>query len=125
MNILFAGRWTALDPTWNCSTSIVLPFVSGGSWSDDVHHDAATLERAARSPAIVHFEGARVLRPWHRRCFHPFAGLYRQYRAQTPWPLERLEGTRSDALMGLVPPRLQAELWYRRYVRSQRADRRS
>jgi lipopolysaccharide biosynthesis glycosyltransferase len=112
MNVLFAGRWTSLDPAWNCMSSILLPFVSGACWADDTHHDAVVLERAARSPAVVHFEGASVLRPWHRRCFNPFAGLYRHYRSMTPWPLGELQGRRHDALFAHIPPRIQAKVWH-------------
>jgi lipopolysaccharide biosynthesis glycosyltransferase len=111
MNVLFAGRWTSLDPTWNCMNVILLPFVAGASWADDIHHDAVLLERAARSPAVVHFEGATVFRPWHRRCFNPFTGLYRHYRSTTPWPLLELEGGRRDEFLSRLPPRAQAKVW--------------
>ena len=109
--MVLAGRWTALDPAWNCLSSILFPFVSGASWADDIHHDVLVLERAARSPAIVHFDGPVALKPWRRRSFHPFADLYRRYRAMTPWPLTELEGRRRDALLSRVPPRVQAKLW--------------
>jgi lipopolysaccharide biosynthesis glycosyltransferase len=122
LNALFAGRWTALDPAWNCSTAILLPFVCGASWGDDINYDPFVLERAARSPSVVHFEGAKVLRPWHRRCFNPFTDLYRHYRATTPWPLVELEGDRQDALLRHIPPRAQAKFWYLRYLRSLRAN---
>lgn len=68
LNAVFGERWTPLDPVWNALTAVLLPFVEGGSWSTDAHHDAWTLERAARSPAIVHFEGAAMLKPWCARC---------------------------------------------------------
>jgi lipopolysaccharide biosynthesis glycosyltransferase len=115
MNVLFTDRWTAIDPAWNCTTSILLPFVADASWAEDRNHDAFALERAARSPAIVHFDGAPIMRPWHRRCFNPFADLYRFYRASTPWPLLELQGRRRDALFSRIPPRLQAKLWHLRH----------
>jgi lipopolysaccharide biosynthesis glycosyltransferase len=111
MNVLFPDRWTALDPTWNCISSIMSPFLYGSSWADDTHHDATVIERAARTPSVVHFEGPQVLKPWNARCFNPFAALYRHYRAMTPWPLTSLEGRRRDALLGRIPPRAQAVLW--------------
>jgi lipopolysaccharide biosynthesis glycosyltransferase len=122
LNMLFTGRWTPLDPIWNCSTSILLPYVSGAKWADDMHYEPGVLERAARSPAIVHFEGAKVLRPWHRRCFNPFTDLYRYYRSTTPWPLRQLEGSRHDDVLSHVPPRVQAKFWYLRHVRRLRAS---
>jgi len=121
MNVVFAGRWTAVDPAWNCMNVILLPFVSGASWDDDIHHETYVLERAARSPAIVHFDGGKVMRPWHRRCFNPFTGLYRQYRSTTPWPLVELEGDRADVVLSRVPPRLQAKLWLLKHRRAARA----
>src|SRR5207249_4377758 len=107
----FGGRWTSLDPKWNCMNVILFPYLSGASWAQDIHHDPLVLERAALSPAVVHFEGASVFRPWHRRCFNPFTDLYRHYRAETPWPLRELEGDRHDALFARVPPRVQAAWW--------------
>ncbi len=122
MNVVYAGRWTQLDPVWNAMSPVVMPFVSGASWDDDAHHDPLVLERAARSPAVVHFDGASVLRPWHRRCFNPFAGLYREFRSTTPWPLDGLQERRHDALFARIPARLQAQVWHRRYLRSQRGN---
>ena len=119
MNVVFADEWTPLDPRWNCLTTILLPFILGASWADDRHHDPVALERAARSPAIVHFEGPSLLKPWHRRCFNPFAHLYREYRAMTPWPLLKLDGRRRDAVLSRMPPRLQATVWRTRLWRSQ------
>ncbi|MBV9042840.1 MAG: hypothetical protein JOZ68_17705 [Acidimicrobiia bacterium] len=116
MNALFNDRWTSLDPTWNCMSSIMLPFLFGAEWRDDRFHDAVTLERAARAPAVVHFEGPAVLKPWNARCFNPFADLYRTYRAETPWPLDALEGRRHDAWFARMSPRLQARVWqFRRW----------
>jgi lipopolysaccharide biosynthesis glycosyltransferase len=111
MNAVFAGRWTDLDPKWNCMSSMVQPFLLDATWEDDAHHDGFVLERAARSPAIVHFEGLAVMRPWNRRCFNPFADLYRGYRARTPWPLDELQGGWRDAVIARVPPRVQAKVW--------------
>jgi lipopolysaccharide biosynthesis glycosyltransferase len=111
MNALFFDRWTPVDPTWNCMSSIMLPFLFGASWGDDRFHDPVVLERAARAPGVVHFEGPGVLKPWNARCFNPFADLYRTYRATTPWPLSELEGRGHDALFARIPPRLQARLW--------------
>lgn len=111
VNLTFPGRWTALDPVWNAMTAVLMPFVEAGEWSSDIHHQAWVLERAARSPAIVHFEGAAMLKPWCHRCFNPFAPLYRELRATTPWPLQELEGGRGDALLSRAPVRAQFGVW--------------
>jgi lipopolysaccharide biosynthesis glycosyltransferase len=111
LNLVFAGRWTGLDPAWNCLTVILLPYILGATWSEDAQHGVLALERAARSPAIVHFEGPPTFKPWHRRCINPYAGLYRQYRATTPWPLTTLEGRARDVALARLPGRVQARLW--------------
>ena len=120
LNVVFAGRWTPIDPKWNCLGTILLPFMIGGSWSDDIHHDRLVLERAARSPGVVHFDGPAIMKPWNKRCFNPFAPLYREYRAMTPWPLGVLEGRPRDAVLSKVPPRVQAKVWQYRLRRRRR-----
>lgn len=121
LNVVFERSWTALDPMWNCIASIAMPFLYGASWRDDTFHDPDVLERAARSPAIVHFNGPVEWRPWHRRCFHSFRSLYHAYRADTPWPLTEREGTAKDRLLACVPPKVQARVGL---VRAQRRQRR-
>ena len=49
--------------------------------------------RQARSdPAIRHFEGPSINKPWHYLCDHEMRELYRSLRQRTPWPRVRLEG---------------------------------
>jgi hypothetical protein len=75
-----------LHPKWNALSYLWM----APEFADDAYTD---LERATArtSPAVIHFEGGPMIKPWYFRCSHPLRELYRSYRAQTPWPLERLE----------------------------------
>lgn len=103
LNITTAGRWAKLAPKWNAVSYLWLdPLAADGMYG--------SLEReiALRAPALVHFEGPGSLKPWHFRSLHPLREVYRELRAQTPWPLVELEG-RSwiAALLRSLPLRWQ------------------
>jgi lipopolysaccharide biosynthesis glycosyltransferase len=86
-NLACAGRWVELHPRWNCLASIFLSGTSGSS-----PEAAQAFAEATASPAILHFEGPSLIKPWNYRCVHPLRHLYRAYRNETPWPLQELEG---------------------------------
>ena len=86
LNVVLGGRRVALHPRWNCMNS-VLNF----PWSAQVFGPGA-VEEARRRPGIRHFEGPEENKPWHYLCDHDLRELYREHRAQTPWPSYRLEG---------------------------------
>jgi hypothetical protein len=54
--------------------------------------DAGELAEARDNPAIRHFEGPSINKPWHYLCDRELRELYDQHRAQTPWPRVRREG---------------------------------
>lgn len=86
LNAVLGDRRLALAPRWNCMNSFfVYP------WSADIF-DPAALEEAKRNPAIRHFEGPGVNKPWHYLCPHDSRELYALHRRQTPWPRFRPEG---------------------------------
>jgi lipopolysaccharide biosynthesis glycosyltransferase len=64
LNAVLAGRWTAIDETWNHNASV--PRSANG--------------RGSR-PAIVHFAGS--LKPWRYRTNHPVRSLYYDYLDRT------------------------------------------
>lgn len=98
LNLVAAGRWLPVHPKWNALADLWF-----GSTGRAVH-SALVLEEARHSPAILHFAGTVDVKPWHYRSLHPLTGLYRAYRAQTPWPLERLEGrTLTAAVLRRLP----------------------
>lgn len=86
MNLLLGHRRLPLHPRWNCMNS-VLDF----PWSVDVF-GAEAVEEARRRPAIRHFEGPSINKPWHYLCEREMRDLYMEHRRQTPWPRVRLEG---------------------------------
>lgn len=93
LNLVCEERWQALHPRWNALASFFLGDSPQGSSNDLEYLEART------SPAILHFEGSALAKPWHARCLHPHREVYRQYRDRTPWPIECLEGESFTASM--------------------------
>jgi lipopolysaccharide biosynthesis glycosyltransferase len=85
INVVLPDR-VPLHPRWNC-TNAIMAF----PWGDEVI-DAAELELARREPAIRHFEGPTVNKPWHLLCEQPMRELYFEHRRETPWPHCRRQG---------------------------------
>jgi lipopolysaccharide biosynthesis glycosyltransferase len=86
LNLVLAGRRLPLHPRWNCMNSVLL-FDS----SADVFGAAAVAEARAH-PAIRHFEGPGVNKPWHLLCERELRDAYFDHRRQTPWPRVRRGG---------------------------------
>jgi lipopolysaccharide biosynthesis glycosyltransferase len=80
LNILFQGRWHALHPRWNAQNAL---------WNaPDVAADAlgaGPAEEARRSPAILHFEGPSLSKPWHALNTHPLRSRWWATFERTPW----------------------------------------
>jgi lipopolysaccharide biosynthesis glycosyltransferase len=86
MNVVLGKRRLRLHPRWNCMTS-VLEF----PWSMLVF-GVEPLQEARSNPAIRHFEGPNVNKPWHHACQEEMRELYLEHRLGTPWPEVELEG---------------------------------
>jgi lipopolysaccharide biosynthesis glycosyltransferase len=86
MNVVLWRRRLPLHPRWNCMNSVI-----NFPWSREVLGVEA-VEEARRRPAIRHFEGPSINKPWHYLCEWEGRELYFQHRSQTPWPSYRLEG---------------------------------
>jgi lipopolysaccharide biosynthesis glycosyltransferase len=91
LNSLLEARWRPLDWRWNA-----LPHL----WMHPEYTAADTplgrqAELARASPAVIHFAGSGVAKPWHHRCTHPWRQRYLEIRRQTPWAHLPLEGTPS------------------------------
>jgi lipopolysaccharide biosynthesis glycosyltransferase len=86
LNAVLGPTRRRLAPRWNCMTS-VLRF----PWAAYVF-DAEQLEDARRRPAIRHFEGPSVNKPWHWLCDGDLREAYFEHRRATPWPEVRREG---------------------------------
>jgi lipopolysaccharide biosynthesis glycosyltransferase len=86
LNAVLGSRRLALHPRWNCMNAVlVLP------WARDVF-GADAVEEARRDPAIRHFEGRTMNKPWHFLSDRQLRELYFEHRRATPWPRVRREG---------------------------------
>jgi lipopolysaccharide biosynthesis glycosyltransferase len=99
LNAVFAGRWSPLHPRWNAMNSLRL-------WRPlavEVFGEAAVQE-ATSAPAVLHFEGPSLCKPWHHLCDHPRRVEYRSTLALTPWRDTPVEGrTAAGRLIGMLP----------------------
>lgn len=80
LNVTFAGRWKALHPRWNAQNSLW----AWREWADEVFGETVVQE-ATRGPAIRHFEGPSLCKPWHYLCPYPQREEYARTLAVTPW----------------------------------------
>jgi lipopolysaccharide biosynthesis glycosyltransferase len=86
LNLELHGARFPLHPRWNCQNSII--YFRTGEQALGV---VPTAEARAH-PAVLHFEGPELAKPWHYLCTHPDRALYFDHRAETPWPDVRLDG---------------------------------
>jgi lipopolysaccharide biosynthesis glycosyltransferase len=86
LNVVLGKGRVPLHPRWNCMNS-VLQF----PWAADVF-GAEAVEAARARPAIRHFEGPTINKPWHYGSESPMREVYFEHRRQTPWPRCRIEG---------------------------------
>lgn len=105
LNIILGPNRLALHPRWNCMNSVLL-----FPWSADVFGEEAVAE-AKRSPAIRHFEGPSINKPWHLLSEREAGDLYFVHRRETPWPRVRREG--------VTPPNVLKRIARRRDPNSQ------
>jgi lipopolysaccharide biosynthesis glycosyltransferase len=119
LNVVFAEQWKPLEPRWNAQNS----FWVWSQWAADVLGLDA-LSDAVRYPAIVHFEGPAIGKPWHYLNPHPYRNHYLAILADTPWAGEPfVDRTMATRLIRQLPSnrRIPAYLKleeYRRRVRS-------
>jgi lipopolysaccharide biosynthesis glycosyltransferase len=101
LNILYRNAWTQLHPRWNAQNSLW----TWRPWAVDLFGEQV-VDEAVQSPAVVHFEGPWLSKPWHYLCTHPYVGTYRDALAQTPWRKTPLEDrTATTRLIRLLPKR--------------------
>jgi lipopolysaccharide biosynthesis glycosyltransferase len=100
LNVVLGARRVALHPRWNCMNSLYLLPEAYDTFPRDVVDDAC------RRPAIVHFEGPKLAKPWHYLSKHPYRGAYEHHRRNTPWPDVAVEGrTWRNRLLRPLPTR--------------------
>ncbi len=75
--------------------------------ADDVFGPEIVREARAH-PALVHFEGPDVAKPWHYLCTHPRRRDYLQHRRATPWRNEIIDGrTGANVVLRRLPGALR------------------
>jgi lipopolysaccharide biosynthesis glycosyltransferase len=100
LNKLMGHRRVSLHPRWNCQNSLFYY-----RWGEEIFGRRAARE-ALGSPAILHFEGAQVVKPWHYLSKHPHRKKYIEHRTATAWPTVELEGkTTLNRFLRLLPMR--------------------
>jgi lipopolysaccharide biosynthesis glycosyltransferase len=100
LNAVLGDRRLPLAPRWNCMNSFF-----AYPWSAEIF-DPAALEEAKRNPAVRHFEGPGINKPWHYLCPHDSRELYAMHRRQTPWPRFRPEGRSPRTVLTRLARRL-------------------
>jgi lipopolysaccharide biosynthesis glycosyltransferase len=111
LNVVFDGRWHSLHPRWNAQNSLW----SWRAWAIEVFGEQQ-VEEAVRDPAIRHFEGPSVAKPWHYLCPMPHRESYRRTLAQTPWAGEPLQDcTVPTRVIARLPHRWRLQV-YRRFL---------
>jgi lipopolysaccharide biosynthesis glycosyltransferase len=100
LNVVFAEQWKPLEPRWNVQNS----FWAWSQWATDVFGSEALAE-ANRNPAILHFEGPSICKPWHYLSPHPHRERYLATLADTPWFGEPLtDRTVATRVIRRLPP---------------------
>ena len=108
LNVVFDGRWHRLHPRWNAMNS----FWTWPELAAEVH--GGQLAEAKKKPAILHFEGPSVSKPWHFLSVHEWRDAYRDTLARTPWHATPLEDrTISTAVISRLPQRYRFPLYFR------------
>lgn len=84
LNLVLGGSRLPLDPRWNCMN--VLFYGAAATIGAEV------ARAAVARPAILHFEGPQMAKPWHYLNRHPRRAAYFAHRSATPWPDVDIEG---------------------------------
>jgi lipopolysaccharide biosynthesis glycosyltransferase len=86
LNVVLSGSRVRLHPRWNFMNSVAT-FPEA-----DELLGADAVREARENPAIRHFEGPSINKPWHYMCGRSMRDLYFSHRQATPWPKVRREG---------------------------------
>ncbi len=99
LNHVLRDAWRVLPERYNAQN---------GMWFMPNRYDYFTrdaLRAATTSPAIVHFEGPHIVKPWGAYCKNPYRQRYFELRRRTPWPE--------------LPPQPKAPLWWLTWLPAQ------
>ena len=100
LNVVLGARRVSLHPRWNCMNAVML-------FDDEANEvfGPAVVEQARRDPAIRHFEGPGLSKPWHYLAGQEARDLYMRHRAETPWPRLRPAGRTPASVLRRVRAR--------------------
>lgn len=76
LNAVIKGDFYNLDCTYNMQSAF---------FEQDHYRKEKLLEQAFKRPAIIHFTGAGICKPWMYRNTHPFKDTYYKYLKTTPF----------------------------------------
>lgn len=98
INAVFPESWLALHPRWNCMNSLFYWAAARHLLGDPVVNEAIS------RPAVLHFEGPDIVKPWHYLSRHPYRAAYQAHLHATgipvPAPIGRTVG---NALLRHLP----------------------
>lgn len=87
LNVILGSRRQRLNPRWNCQNS----FFFWREWSN-AQLGEAPIDTAIRNPAILHFEGPTLGKPWHYLNRHPYRKTWLAHQRASSWPAPPLVG---------------------------------
>lgn len=117
LNYVLAGSWARLHPRYNVQNS----FIECPAESVEIL-GADRLDEALSMPAILHFEGPYVCKPWHVLSRHPWRERYRSTLRRTPWADVGMEDdTVVTRTIGRLPDPWRLAV-YEQVVRTRRGD---
>lgn len=87
LNLVLGSERVGLHPRWNCQNALYWwrPLAEGV-------YGAALVAEALARPAIVHFEGPGLAKPWHYLNKHPLRARWRRHMHRTPFPMPPVVG---------------------------------
>lgn len=101
LNYLLYDRWLPIDPTWNAQGDIFQ-----ARFASLPEFNSVAYKNALKDPAIVHFSGSGICKPWHYYCSHPFRHEFEQYLRLTPW--SQIEPIGRPNLLKRIKARIKA-----------------
>jgi lipopolysaccharide biosynthesis glycosyltransferase len=114
LNHLFEKRVLLLHQRWNAMSHL---WGLDQAWMEERGGLLTQEEQQAHdSPAIIHFAGGGMAKPWNHYCTNPWKDRYRQYLAQSPW---------AQVPMDDVPKEIRSSLVQRALTKASRAIRRT
>jgi len=80
LNYLLQGKWLNLEPYWNAQEAFFRDLSAS-----EIGVTPDKFQRARFNPALVHYTGSGICKPWYFYCNHPFKQDYYKYVKKTPW----------------------------------------